>query len=319
MHFLGIFGEFGCWFFKYPAHGTISACLFASTTERRISVIGWTFEQSERFSELGELAELFESLKVDMDGDGIMDLLVSDLFRGIFDPEDSDAKPSRYARASYEQKQTIAIPSWTLVNRVHLKAGNCLGALNHCYGSSRDVVALLYLAKALPFDAPDQLTPEFVDAATRKLAKHPINKFSAMARNVLDCVMVDRTLLRKWFEDSGVVSPFSEPTLDRTSPHADAANCNVPEPTKPELQEIQPLQPGRPASDLWPRVQDLVIELHAADPETYNNAMASEIHERLGVEFPGQKVLALTTIQGNMKELRENARAILREEKLRNN
>lgn len=143
------------------------------TMERSISVIGWTFEQGERFSELGELGELFESLNVDIDGDGIMELLISDLFRGVFDPENPDAKPTRYARASYEQSQTMAVPSWTFMNRVKLMAGNCLNRLDHRYGSSSDVVALMFLSKSLPIDTPEELGPEFITAAKKRLTEIP--------------------------------------------------------------------------------------------------------------------------------------------------
>lgn len=199
---------------------------FSAITEQSISVIGWTFEQSERFSELGELAERFESLNLDMDGDSIMALLVSDLFRGVFDPKEPNTKPTRYARASYEQNQTMAVPSWTVLNRVNLRAGNCLGRLNHCYGSSQDVVALLYLSKSLPFDAPDHLTPEFVPVAMKKLAALLIYNFSEMARNIVDCVMVDRTLLRKWFEDIGMLSPLSEAIPESPDTYEDGAVAN---------------------------------------------------------------------------------------------
>jgi len=126
-----------------------------------------------------------------MNGDGIMELLVSDLFRGVFDPENPDAKSSRYARASYEQSQTMVVPTWTLVNRVNLGTGNCLGMLNHRHGSSHDVVALLCVSKSLPFDAPDKPTHASIEMVTKKLAELPINKFSDMARNILDGVMVD--------------------------------------------------------------------------------------------------------------------------------
>lgn len=126
--------------------------------------------------------------------------------------------------------------------------------------------------------------------------------------------MVDRALLRKWFEDKGMLSARSELPPDSKPRYVDAANCNarVSDALTRCKTSISP--PGRSASDLWPRVQDLVTELHAVNPEMYNNAMASEIYERLCTEFPEQKILALSTIKGNMKEFRETARALHKEE-----
>ena len=260
-------------------------------------------EDIKRFSQLGEIAELFESLDVEINGDMIMGLLVSELFIGRFDPEDLSAVPSRYRQSEFFNNQTVAVP------RISSRGGPL--ASRYVFGSSRNVVALMHRLKALPIEMPDKLTDQFIDKACSKLAHLPIDQFSNDARDILDCVLVKRTILRKWFEAGGMVTPIEDKVGNDPGAQPSAANCNIPVHLELTIADKEEAKPGRPESDLWPRVQELVTELHGANPECYNNAMASEIHERLIAEFPEQKVLALTTIQGKMMALRDQARADL--------
>lgn len=283
------------------------------TLESAISAQQVSIRDMERFSELGELAELFESLKVDLTGDGIMQLLVADLFAGKFDPEVPKEPPSRYAIAEFMSKQTLAVPSMSFANRIMLMSGCARGGCRYSYGTSADIVAILWKMKALPFDTPERMTEDILHSTIDLLSKLPIQEYDERARDLLDCVMVDRTVLRAWFEAAGMMSPQT------SSVDLDAANDqhvqNGDDKAPLRLIKIEKvrLKPGRPSSDLWPRVQELVTELHRENPEAYNNAMASEIHERLVAEFPEQNVLALTTIQGRMMSLRMHARAELDE------
>ena len=113
--------------------------------EPAISIHQVSFSDLERFSELGELAELFEALKVDLTGDGIMQLLVADLFAGKFDPELPNEPISRYAVTEYENNQTLAVPSLSFSNRIVLMSGRARRACRYVYGTSSDVVAIFCL------------------------------------------------------------------------------------------------------------------------------------------------------------------------------
>ena len=267
-----------------------------------------SYRDLERFSELGELAELFEALKIDLTGDGIMQLLVADLFAGIFDPELPNEQTSRYAVTEYESKQTLAVPSLSFSNRIVLMSGRARGACRYEYGTSSDVVAVLWKLKALPFDAPEQMTEECLSSACDTLSKLPIESYGELARDLLDCVMVDKSLLQAWFETSGMMTPQNADVDLDAANDRHLPNDRDPLPLRLVKNEKERIRPGRPSSDLWPRVQQLVTKLHRENPEAYNNAMASEIHERLVAEFPNQNVLALTTIQGRMMSLRMKAR-----------
>lgn len=281
--------------------------------EYAISVSELSFKDMERFSELGELAELFESLEVDLNGEAMMQLLVADLFAGRFDPEIPNEVPSRYATSKYTSKQTLAVPSLSFANRVMLMSGSARGGCRYLYGTSADVVAILWKIKALPFDAPEQLTEDFISSTINRLSKLPICSYGDRARDLLDCIMVDRTVLRTWFEAAGMMTPQNGNVDLDAANDRHVANGDDLVPLRLVENEKERLKPGRPSSDLWPRVQELVAELHRKNPEAYNNAMASEIHERLVAEFPDQNVLALTTIQGRMMPLRMQARIELDE------
>ena len=281
--------------------------------EYAISVSELSFKDMERFSELGELAELFESLEVELNGEAMMQLLVADLFAGRFDPEIPNEVPSRYATSKYTSKQTLAVPSLSFANRVMLMSGSARGGCRYLYGTSADVVAILWKIKALPFDAPEQLTEDFISSTINRLSKLPIGSYGDRARDLLDCIMVDRTVLRTWFEAAGMMTPQNGNVDLDAANDRHVANGDDLVPLRLVENEKERLKPGRPSSDLWPRVQELVAELHRKNPEAYNNAMASESHERLVAEFPDQNVLALTTIQGRMMPLRMQARIELDE------
>ena len=281
--------------------------------EYAISVSELSFKDMERFSELGELAELFESLEVELNGEAMMQLLVADLFAGRFDPEIPNEVPSRYATSKYTSKQTLAVPSLSFANRVMLMSGSARGGCRYLYGTSADVVAILWKIKALPFDAPEQLTEDFISSTINRLSKLPIGSYGDRARDLLDCIMVDRTVLRTWFEAAGMMTPQNGNVDLDAANDRHVANGDDLVPLRLVENEKERLKPGRPSSDLWPRVQELVAELHRKNPEAYINAMAAEIHERLVAEFPDQNVLALTTIQGRMMPLRMQARIELDE------
>jgi hypothetical protein len=78
--------------------------------ESAIPNLALSLADEARFSRLAELAELPESLDVGISGDRVMQLLVSDLFLGVFDPPLIEPVRSRYGHARFRNAQTIAIP-----------------------------------------------------------------------------------------------------------------------------------------------------------------------------------------------------------------
>ena len=66
--------------------------------ESAIPNLALSLGEEARFSRLAELAELLESLDVGISGDRVMQLLVSDLFLGVFDPLHIEPGRCRWTR-----------------------------------------------------------------------------------------------------------------------------------------------------------------------------------------------------------------------------
>ena len=282
--------------------------------ESAIPELALSLSEETRFARLSELAELLESLDVGISGDRVMQLLVSNLFLGVFDPPDIEPVRSRYGHARFRNAQTIAIPDLSLFDaRLLCVRSSGMADFDYRYGTSRDVALTLHQVGALPMDTPKHLTREAAAEVCAALATLPIEQFSENARNLLDGVLIERNRLMHWFEIAGLMSAPEHRASRQLPEYETAANCNEPPQTGPFIVASPPSVRGRPNSDLWPRIQELVIELHQVNPDRYNNELASTVHATLAHEFPDREILALSTIVRQMKLLRDTARAIIDE------
>ena len=162
-------------------------------------------------------------------------------------------------------------------------------------------------------DTPKHLTGEAAAEICAAFAL-PIQQFSETARNLLDGVLIERNRLMHWFEIAGLMSASEHRASRQLPEYETAANCNEPQRAVPFMVASPPPVRGRPNSDLWPRIQELVTELHRANPDRYNNEIASTracgTHSR--VSRAGNSC-ALSTIVRQMKRLRNAARDIVDE------
>lgn len=259
-----------------------------------------SFEEEERFSRLSELPELLEGLGVGISGDSVMQALAWNLFAGAFDPPDEPAAPARYAYDAWARVQTLAVPVMTPMRLRLLKRG-CSEYIGnrYRYARRRDVAWMLAEAKLLPIEARPFGSAAELDAICDALVELPIKSFSEPARDLLDQVMVSRRLIAEWCECAGLL-PADE-KLPEGCGHGRRK-------AEPSVSDYCHPGPGRPPSDLWPRVQELVTQLHLANPDRYGNEIALIVHAQLAKEFSGGAIMALSTLERRMKGLRDIAR-----------
>lgn len=259
-----------------------------------------SFTEEERFSRLSELPELLESLDVGIPGEAIMQALTWNLFAGAFDPPDEPAAPTRYSYDAWARLQTLAVPVMTPMRLRLLKhcGSEFIGNRYH-YARRRHVAWMLAQAKLLPIEARHCESPAELDAICDALVELPIKRFSEPARDLLDQVMVSRRLIFEWCKCAGLL-PADEKLPEgyghgrRKAEPGVSGHCHT--------------GPGRPPSDLWPRVQELVTQLHFANPDRYGNEIALIVHAQLAKEFSGGAIMALSTLERRMKGLRDIAR-----------
>ncbi len=247
-------------------------------------------------------------------GEEILHFLVCDLFAGAFDPPDQELVPSRYARAQFRLKQTMAVPTPTFSTTLYPEVFAADYRAFVCsYGDRKSVAHLLYQARALPMKAPECLTDVFFHEACQTLTTFPYHRYSERAQILLENILVSKTVLKHWFEERGLMTATELEGQDERAGAQEAANSNEPtdraERTSRNASLDKAATRGRPTSGMWPKIQELVTEQHRANPDGYSNAMASVVHEALAAEFPGERIPALSTIQAKMKRLRAVARA----------
>jgi hypothetical protein len=140
---------------------------------------------------------------------------------------------------------------------------------------------------------------DHIDAACKVLIDLPLDCYGERARDILDEILVEKDRVMQFCAGEESWEPKEDQAAacrgDRSS---DSFACGARRPTGP----------GRPQSDVWPRVQELVTELHLANPDRYGNEIALAVHAQLAKEFPGEAGIALSTLERRMKHLRDVAR-----------
>lgn len=127
--------------------------------ESAISNLALSLFKEARFSRLAERAEWLGSTDVGISGDRVMQLLVSDLLLGVFDPPDIEPVRSQYGGAQFRNAQTIAIPDLSLFDARLLCVGSSgMADFDYRCGTSWDVALTLHQVRALAMDTPKHLT-----------------------------------------------------------------------------------------------------------------------------------------------------------------
>jgi hypothetical protein len=164
------------------------------------------------------------------------------------------------------------------------------------YGVNRETVASVLLTNdALPGDRAhwEQMLDTFRpdderDAAFSALAAIPFRDFPAGGRQELNSIVAPKLRLARWFRESGnplpafladAVSLFREPDEEPVSSSSGAPII------------------GRPHKPAWPRIVELVRQLHQQHPHWRKKQLASEAWLRLAGEFSADELPSVATIQ----------------------
>jgi len=146
------------------------------------------------------------------------------------------------------------------------------------YARRSGVARLFAQAKPLLIEAGPCESPAELDAICDALVEFPIQRFREPARDLLDRVMVNKRLIFGWCKCAGLL-PAGENLPDGCGDGRRKAELSVSD----ECHQ----GPGRPPSDLWPRVRELVTQLHLANPDRYGKEIALIVHAQLAKEFSG--------------------------------
>jgi len=259
-----------------------------------------SFDEEERFFRLSELPEDLQRMDQDVLGDTFLQALAWNLFAGAFDPPEGPATPPRYGYDAWARGQTIAVQAMSTMDLTFLKLGHSefIGS-QYRYGCRRDVAWLLAHTEQLPLEPRPFNNAAELDAICDALVELPIERFSEPACDLPDRILVAKRLIGEWCVCAGLHDSLHAPAEQpegggRRTPRRQPDSCNT--------------GPGRPQSDFWPRAQELVTSLHLTNPDRYGNEIAIAVHAQLAREFPGEKIIALSTLERRMKGLRDVAR-----------
>ncbi|MEQ1697875.1 MAG: hypothetical protein ABL901_18740 [Hyphomicrobiaceae bacterium] len=166
------------------------------------------------------------------------------------------------------------------------------------YGVNRSTVAsVLHCAEGLPgtqsdwyrlFDigGPDH-DPELPYFT---LANIPFRDYPEIGRRELEALLISDALLRSWRESRGLPDAVSLPEPQ----HVPDAMGSLPPPlAKPKGQ-------GRPQKRAWPRVVQLVRQLHREHPEWQKKKLAFEAWTLARQEFAKEDMPSVGSIQRDM-------------------
>lgn len=130
--------------------------------------------------------------------------------------------------------------------------------------------------------------------ALAALAHIPYFAFPTEAQALLGNIMLSRIKLRAWMAFKGYALPAF--LRDTTRPA-------VQEPVAPP--EESPARPsrGRPRKTGWARIEELIHEMHAANPETPHMTLAIDACDRAAAEFPSEELPSWETVVRHMKSI----------------
>ena len=216
---------------------------------------------NDGYVRLGRAAELIAHERDDATPDDIMDAFKRAIFLGELDHDSAGLQ------------MEIVVPRCTLppdvaAIRVRPRA---------LYGANRSTVAsVLMCADALPGERADWERLFDIGSPNRDaelpyvtLARIPFRDYSETARRELEALFVSKAKFGAWLGARRMVPPTAEPR-------------------------------GRPQKPAWPRVVQLVRELHRAHPDWQKKQLAFEAWNLARQEFPEDALPSVGTIQRDM-------------------
>jgi hypothetical protein len=223
--------------------------------------------------------------------DDIMDVFKRALFLGDLDPAPNYGSTTRDDPSNWLHME-IEVPRCSLpFSQAALKVRP-----KQLYGVGRETVASVLLTRdALPGDRAqweqmfDTFTPDDErDSAFSALAAIPFRDFPAHGRQELESIIAPKLRLARWFRETGISLPaFMAGNADQRSA-----------PISPGARTI-----GRPHKPAWPRIVELVRQLHQEHPDWQKKQLAFEAWLRLTAEFSEEELPSVATIQRTMADI----------------
>jgi hypothetical protein len=253
---------------------------------------------NDAFVRLGRAADMLARENESMTREDVMDAFKCGIFYGDweFPPQPAEAEARQPRRLQME----IPVPASTLppvLQSLDLRP-------RAFYAVNRSTIAsVMYCARALPgvhadwkrlFDFGDPGYDE--ELPYRTLAAIPFRQFPNSGRHELEILLAPKATLAAWLTSHHLPVPLAfggRLLIESQTPAPHSHN------TEPSLLCDQ-RQQGRPHKRAWPRIVELVRELHAAHPDWQKKQLAFEGWRLAGAEFASSELPSVATIQRDM-------------------
>ncbi|WP_136661673.1 hypothetical protein [Nitratireductor sp. XY-223] len=258
------------------------------------------------FISLKRAALLIARDRAGVEPDEIMDLFKHALFTGEFECEETNVAAEVRSEVRNLPLMQIETPRvWRLLPRL---APECQPQEFFAVKAAT-VGEILVEREALPGRLEDwspftafPRSQEVVDDFHHALAHTPYDVFPARAHAILGDIHLSLVKLHTWMSYKRYDLPAFLQQADLTPLHQQA---------RPALRLVHSrtedttgkMQRGRPRKAAWARIEALVRELHAANPETPRSVLAFDAHKIAAQEFDEKDLPSLETIQRRMKTI----------------
>ena len=251
-----------------------------------------------RYVRLGHVASLMSRDGEQCAADDIMDLFKRALFAGEFDPPPL-AKRARPDNPVEWLHMEIEVPRHTLPP----EHGTLRPRPKQVYGVNRETVAsVLFTTDALPGGIA-HWSPLFEriphhyehDRAMPALAAIPFRDYPEHGRREIEALIIPKVKLSTWLASRGASIPaFLADAVP--AEHSTKENGTV-------TAERDARPQGRPHKPAWPRVVQLVHQLHTDHPDWQKKRLAFEAWQLARREFTEAELPSVATIQRSMVEI----------------
>lgn len=250
------------------------------------------------FVRLGRAADMIADENDAVIREDVMDAFKCGIFQGDweFPPQTSEDE----ARAPRRLQMEISVPASTLppvLQLLDLRPRTF-------YAVNRSTIAsVMYCARALPGDHADwKRLFDFGDPGYDEelpyltLAAIPFRQYPDNGRHELEILLAPKATLAIWLTSHRLPVPhaLAGRLLVQSQPIAVHAHDTEPSELRDQRQQ------GRPHKRAWPRIVELVRQLHAAHPDWQKKQLAFEGWQRASQEFPVSELPSVTTIQRDM-------------------
>jgi hypothetical protein len=253
---------------------------------------------NDAFVRLGRAADMIAGANEPMTREDVMDAFKCGIFHGDweFPPQTSELEARQPRRLQME----IPVPASTLppvLQSLDLRP-------RAFYAVNRSTIAsVMYCARALPGDHADwkrlfdYAEPGYDEELPyQTLAAIPFRNYPDTGKHELEILLAPKTKLVAWLTSRHLPVPraFVGRLLVQSQPTA--VHGHDTEPSELSDQRHQ----GRPHKRAWPRIVELVRQLHAAHPDWQKKQLAFEGWQRASQEFPASELPSVATIQRDM-------------------